>query len=382
MRRSVFLVVGCMLSLLVGAGPALADAGPHVAIGPLGNATPDSCAGCHRAHTGQAAYLLKQKQEQLCFSCHGSAATGSNLDVQDGAGYSGTGRGGGVAGALRGGGFKFALIDTSKVEKAYNSEGRLSKATIPALPLTEAGNAAATTSAHSIDESSQMAWGNSEPGVVNAPQYGNAVNLTCGSCHDPHGNGNYRILRPVPNGAEQSKATTKVTPVEIKEPTSMTHVYTTANYWESWDPNDTAFEAKISSWCATCHTRLLATDTEGPETEVNAKGETVKVKHQSYATSSGDSVFNYRHRTEFSAETFEKVAKEHTEGKQKAEPNCIQCHVSHGTDATMSGYAVGVTPNGGATGEPASQESFLLRLNEQGRLSDLPQQVAHPPTPL
>ncbi len=141
----------------------------------------------------------------------------------------------------------------------------------------------------------------------------------------------------------------------------MNHVYTTANYWESWDANAPAFEAKISSWCATCHTRLLAndTETENPVTHVMEK-------HPSYSTSSGDSVFNYRHRTEFSAEDFEKLAKEHAEGKEKAKPTCIQCHVAHGTDATMSGYAQGVTPNGGATGEPASQESFLLRLNNRG----------------
>ncbi len=359
MRRSVLLIAGCMLSLLVGAGPALADAGPHVAIGPLGNATPDTCAGCHRAHTGQAAYLLKQKQEQLCFSCHGSSATGSNLDVQDGAGYEGAGRTGNegkAVGALRGGGFKFALIDTSKVEEKEYPGGRLSKANIPTLPLAEAGKAAATTSAHSIDESSQIAWGNSVPGVVNNPVYGNAVELTCGSCHDPHGNGNYRILRPVPNGAEQSKATTKVTPVEITETAEMKennhtkgHVYTTANYWESWDPNDTAFEEKISAWCGTCHTRLYQGAGSG-----------------SYKTNSGDAVFTYRHRTEFSETEFATLAKEHAEGKEKAKPTCIQCHVAHGTDATMSGYAQGVTPNGGATGEPASQESFLLRLNNRG----------------
>ena len=153
-----------MLSLLVGAGPALADAGPHVAIGPLGNATPDTCAACHRAHTGQAPYLLKEKQEQLCFTCHGSAATGSNLDVQDGIGYSGTGRGGRrhrrpARRRIQIRPDRHGQCAPNTMEKEYTA-GRLSKATIPDLSLAEAGKLAATTSAHSLDESSQIAWGN------------------------------------------------------------------------------------------------------------------------------------------------------------------------------------------------------------------------------
>jgi len=340
MRRSAFLIVGCMLSLLVGAVPALADNGPHVK-GQGGN-LPATCAACHRAHTGQAPYLLREKQEQLCFTCHGSAAGGSSLDVQEGAAYSGTSRSSAV-GALRGGGFKYALIKTNEVTKEYNAEGRLVKAKIPALGASELQPA---SSAHSIDESSQMAWGN---GAINGAEknYGANINLTCGSCHDPHGNGMYRILRPVPVEAEQ-KGGAKITSVEI--PDTATKVYTTENYWNSWDPNDVEFEAKVSSWCATCHTRLLAPSGSGN-------------------TNSTDAVFAYRHTTEYEAASWAKLAKEHAEGIEKAKPNCIQCHVAHGTNATMGGYAGEVTfPNGKTTESPLphKEDSFLLRLNNRG----------------
>lgn len=344
-RLVLFLMVGCIMWLLAAAGPALADNGPHVK-GQGGN-LPDTCAACHRAHTGQAPYLLKAKQEQLCFTCHGSAAGGSSLDVQEGAAYSGTGRTSAV-GALRGGGFKYALINTNSVEKEYNlSTGRLEKAKIPAR---EAKELKASTSAHSIDESSQMAWGNGE--ISASANEGKTIKLTCGSCHDPHGNGMYRILRPVPteSGAK--------TGVEIAD--TATKVYTTENYWNSWDPNDLSFEAKISAWCATCHTRLLAGDKENPVTKENESSAT---------TNSGDALFSFRHRTEYTEAEMEKLGKEHTEGKAKAKPTCIQCHVSHGTDATMGEYSGAVTfPNGKTTESPLEhkEDSFLLRLNNRG----------------
>jgi len=403
MRRSVLLIAGCMLSLLVGAGPALADAGPHVKGQGL---TPDTCAACHRAHTGQAPYLLKEKQEQLCFSCHGSAGTGSKLDVQDGVGYSSDeriGKTGTAVGALRGGGFKYALISSSEagVEKTTGAEGShgipTTSMTIKTLSATELQP---STSAHSVDESNQMAWGN---GAISATSnYGKEIKLTCGSCHDPHGNGMYRILRPEPNESGATKPGVEILETaEMKEEShTKNHVYTTANYWESWDTNDTAFEAKISSWCATCHTRLGANDEKviGGEAEVETeggevaacKGQTtcatkgakqipfksekwfVPVSKATYSTESGDAVFNYRHRTEWPKYVWEEVAAEHAAGKYKVEPNCIQCHVAHGTDATMGGHAETVAFPGGKLESETNplvtkpEESFLLRLNNRG----------------
>ncbi len=322
MRRLVLFSVGCALALLVGVAPASADNGPHMKGAGL---TPDTCAACHRAHTAQAPYLLKEDQESLCFTCHGSSGTGSNLDVQDGVGYSGSERSGGVAGALRGGGFKYALINTAKPEPTYNeTTGRLESATIPVL-----GSGEAVNSTHSINESEQTAWGNGA--ISGTANYGKGVDLACGSCHDPHGNGNYRILRPIPN--ESGAASPGVTIAD-----TATKVYTTTNYWASWDTNAPQFRYQISEWCTTCHSRYLA-----------GSG--------SYKTPSGDAVYNYRHRSSYTQEEYEKSP------PPKARPNCIQCHVAHGSNSTMGTNSQSVTwPNGTSAGS----DSRLLRLDNRG----------------
>ncbi|HEY7893128.1 MAG TPA: cytochrome c3 family protein [Solirubrobacteraceae bacterium] len=309
MRGAAVFAAACVVSLYFSCDAA-ADNGPHI----MGmGATTDRCAMCHRAHTAQAPYLLKQPEEALCYTCHGTSGTGSNLDVADGVGYSGAGRTGAKM-ALRGGGFKYALIDSAHPSgNGYVGE-------IPTL-----ASGAAVTSAHSVDSSSQMAWGN---GPINGSEasYGKQVALRCGSCHDPHGNGNYRILRPIP---QESGATTGVS---IGDTTAK--VYTTENYWEVEDESAPEFVEKISSWCATCHTRYLA-------------------GHNSATTSSGDKVFTYRHRTNETSQST---------------PTCIQCHVAHGSNASMGTYSAAIAnPDGSsAVSTPAGPDSRLLRIDNMG----------------
>ena len=333
MRAATVFATACAASLLLVAAAA-ADAGPHVK--GSGGLTPSTCAICHRAHTGKAPYLLKENQEELCFSCHGSSGTGSSLDVADGVGYpegmegegsatKGKGPGGdeartGKIGALRGGGFKYAMINAAQPSGNFSEDGD-----IPVL-----GALAPVTSAHSINESEQIAWGS---GPISATvNYGAKIDLTCGSCHDPHGNGMYRILRPIPTESGATKE------VRIEEPAGMEHVYTTENYWDVEDEGDSQFIAKISEWCATCHTRLLV-------------GENGATK------SSNDAVYAYRHISD---------------GASGSSPSCIQCHVAHGTDATMGGEAAKVNfPNGEKESQINSkvtqaEDSFLLRIDNRG----------------
>ncbi len=302
--RTAMFAAACAVSLFAGAAPASADNGPHVKGAGL---TPDTCAACHRAHTAKAPYLLKESQTALCYTCHGASGAGSNEDVQDGVGWSGAGRSG-TKGALRGGGFEYALVDSG------NPSGNGYVGEIPVR-----GSGAAVTSTHSVNESGQTAWGN---GPISAEaNYGKTIDLTCGSCHDPHGNGNYRILRPIPveSGAESG----------VTIPDAATKVYTTTNYWEVEDENAPGFIANISAWCATCHTRYLA-----------GKG--------SARTNSGDAVFTFRHRTNFTSQ---------------GSPTCVQCHVAHGSNASMGSYSSAVAnPDGGAVGG----DSRLLRIDNRG----------------
>src|SRR5665811_1658852 len=116
----------------------------------------------------------------------------STTDVVNGIGTAGT-----TAGALRGGGFSYALMNaagpTKKLGALDSATGRIatSNQTIGLLRAK-----LPTTSSHNITGTAGTAWGN---GAVSAKAVtGKALTLECGSCHDPHGNGNYRILRPIP----------------------------------------------------------------------------------------------------------------------------------------------------------------------------------------
>jgi predicted CXXCH cytochrome family protein len=475
-RRIALLVVGGAITLMagvVGAVPAFADNGPHVSTS--GSSTVDRCAGCHRAHTAQAPYLLKAADTMLCESCHGPGGTGASTDVIDGVGYNLTSPGvrGTTAGALRGGGFSFALLSSGTATLG---------STTGIVPV---GAAAASTSKHNIDATG-TAWGGGATGN------GSSVALTCTSCHDPHGNGNYRILRPVADGgaaltypapaavtsvtqtgvsgttytydvvtaaANTFKVTNPVTFVgttgggdvligaNITAVTDTTHfsisirsvnapnstggtvyyanpstvvsatgdgtnvtyrtahvhglavgskvtitgftpagynvtvasvvsvpstttftvantttaaatvlgsitgipdaagtkVYTTTNYWATDDHNysganvvsgaaPTAFIANISQWCSTCHTRLLT-----------GSG--------SYKTDSGDATYQYMHRS--------------NNGKEGS-PNCIQCHVAHGTNASVAGDGTTVYSSLVTNPDGSAGDSYLLRVDNRG----------------
>ena len=65
MKGKVILTAGCTMLLAFGVGsPAFADNGPHTSTKNVMNE--DRCAGCHRAHTASAAYLLTTNETALC----------------------------------------------------------------------------------------------------------------------------------------------------------------------------------------------------------------------------------------------------------------------------------------------------------------------------
>jgi len=367
MKRLLLLGVGSALMFTMGGvGPAQADNGPHrstaALAGSTGNllSTPGTrCAGCHRAHTAKAEYLLKEAQPALCYTCH-AAGMGAVTDVANGV-ENGTGL------ALRGGGFNTAAIGAGLATKDMGAvdpvSGRMATLNqqIPALAVP-----ATSTSKHQIDGlTSGTAWGNGATGSG----IGKSLTLECGSCHDPHGNGNYRILRPIPvdsgyasheikAAVVDNPATTTVNETAaavmspatgIKIPDAVGKVYTTTNYWLSGDTNvpvdptatltgttkvtdvqPDGYINNIANWCTTCHTRYLA-----------ASG--------SYKTDSGDATLMYKHRS--------------NANYKAGAANCITCHVSHGSNAVMSGASIGMNPGDTAV---AGADSRLLRVNNRG----------------
>ena len=397
MKRLLFYgVVGlgsAVAFAMGGAGSAQADNGPHVSTAATvaGDITINTaagagrCAGCHRTHTAKASMLLKAAQPALCYTCH-AAGAGADTDVQNGTA--------GGTEALRGGGFEYALIGADAGSKHMEPPvGTATRWTTTLATVPVGAASEATTSKHQIDGvTSGTMWGNGAiSATINTGKA--AVTLECGSCHDPHGNGNYRILKPVPNdagalvstvikaavpavtaviGVIDDPATPLVnefvaavafkaavpavmsagaTGVNIPDAPGTTvaaraasHIYTTTNYWSVVDRNVPAtkggapvaagvtdgYIANVSQWCSTCHTRYLA---QAP----------------AYETDSGDALFTYRH-------TSNRIDK-----AGESRPNCIQCHVSHGSNAAMNLSAV-PEPNGTVN----TTSSRLLRVDQRG----------------
>ncbi len=381
--RLVALGATAAAAFFLGAVPAYADNGPHVSTATntattgvkITDAGQGRCASCHRAHTARAAYLLNAtSEESLCYSCHGDGGTGATTDVQSGLGYdaastttypNGTtltvNRGTTVAGTLRGGGFEKAALGTGAATKeiyfnaARNSYSSRNQLVPPAVTPQD------TTSSHLGGVG--VMWGNGPiSGTANAGKdmsTTTATKLECTACHDPHGNGQYRILRAVPSDSGFTATLPGNTTPGIVIKDTANKVYTTANYWIAGDPNAVAdtgtttilgatsitdptpvqktisatvssFQANVAAWCTTCHTRYLAPS-------------------GSWGTSSGDAVFTYRH-------TGDNVS-----GDAAANRNCIQCHVAHGSNAQMPNSKVEF-PGGTAT----SSDSRLLRVDDRG----------------
>ncbi len=394
MRRWTLLLAGAGLWLFLAAIPALADGGPHVAANNSGvsTLTADGCAGCHRAHTAQGPLLLAAPDEEaLCLSCHGATGTGATTDVESGVQYAdGTTavRDTNVLGALRGGGFVTARIDAANpIRVAYTSGTSVREsAKVPVLaagqPVTSAhlALAAGVTATH-------KAWGNGALGTAGS---GPTVDLECATCHNPHGNGMYRILNPVPNptatsGTFAAVAAPGVSVTDAADPTNATRNYTVIQLktpylllasdvvaggygptagdylhrklpWNgtTGTTNDApnglpiSFNAQMNAWCASCHTRYSTSTSadNNPSAITYASG-------GSFDNDSGDAIYKYRHST--------------TSNKP-----CTTCHVSHGTNAVMDGAYSSTFPYPDGTTAPSSR---LLKAGNRGTC-----QLCHDPT--
>jgi hypothetical protein len=108
-------------------------------------------------------------------------------------------------------------------------------------------------------------------------------------------------------------------------------VYTTTNYWTQADDNQPQYVANVAAWCTQCHTRYLSPNG---------------------ATDSGDAMYGFRHMSNGTVSA----------GGSTTMPNCITCHVAHGSNAAMTGYAGTVSNPDGS----ANSGSRLLRVDNRG----------------
>jgi predicted CXXCH cytochrome family protein len=412
--------------LFLAALPALADGGPHiVATGSDASAlTSDSCAGCHRAHTAQGEGLLNTAVA-LCLTCHGAQSAGATTDIMTGVQYVSGGQhdiAGGAGtqlGALRNGGFVQARIDSGSPAR-WLTTNLLSSASRQRAKVG-AGTAEDVTSAHlklpgSAIDAPGVAWGNG----VNNSGPGPHVDLTCTTCHNPHGNGQYRILNPVPNPDVSSGTFTPVaqpgvrvkdSPVDpddnpangIENPTKNYTVLQVPGVHAPDQEGTVAANATYllyardvldarsggSGWPAGSylasggdywHVRVPWNSSPGANdapngipvnsgslvqfnTQMTAWCSACHTRHESATAEerSGDSIFTYRHET-------------------IGNRACTTCHVAHGSNARMEGtysltmpFPDGTTVTytiGGTTGD-----SRLLKVDNRGTC-----QLCHDPT--
>ena len=78
-----------------------------------------------------------------------------------------------------------------------------------------------------------------------------AMVLTCTTCHDPHGNDNYRNLRPDPTRTNQPAATVLAYQPVAANGTNPAQVYV---------PSNVIYKSGVSKWCGTCHGTPGASD--------------------------------------------------------------------------------------------------------------------------
>lgn len=388
MRKYLLLIAfASLLVVLMSPGVAMANFSIH------GGYTmdTDACAGCHRAHTAASsitwtksdntqgsALLLSTASEiyQFCYTCHDAVSSGADTNVETGV-YEGTAYG--TTGAmLNGGGFETSMFSASHMYTGA-SWFAYGGATTP------------------DDILGQLKDGQ--------PQ----IEMSCSTCHDVHGSSNYRLLKDVVNGRTVGGYDDSVDPVNptpmpwvvsaepgypgmgwlLHEPGAVqvdgyTPNYTQPMYAKAPDRDgDSQPDADkgMSGWCAACHTQYIYR--EGAYTEGVGYSATT-----GYDSNDGfGAVTRHRHPVNVPLSNYlgarslivtdQPLPLAH-DGNGDVAVNsatdwmdCMTCHVAHGSNATMEGYANVVdstepTPDTGVGGVDPSNSNALLRANNRG----------------
>lgn len=372
----------------------------------------DACAGCHRAHTSyssvtwtdnndveQSALLIGDAAQlwEFCYACHDATSQGADTNVEDGV-YEGD-LYGETGATLNGGGFGNPDLPTGD----WTSTHMVNGASWGAYGGGDFPNDEGTL---------DYLWGQGDsnfpfPGAT-AP-----IAMDCGTCHDPHGSPNYRLLKSQVDGeyvggyvGAGSTPDGFVSSVETGWPVNGFELhqdypgyvpnYTTAYYAKGYD-QQTATLANpatginalkgMSGWCAGCHDHYISAESTYNAGDVVPGGLMLRHRHpmnvelDNYEGPDRDNMMAVVASLPANglpvANDIDEQSVRDANNFAPAEATdwieCLTCHRAHGTKATMEGYASedGMESVVDSTGVPSnpyvgSEVSALLRLNNRG----------------
>ena len=278
------------------------------------------CAGCHTMHNSQDgapvdavnvngnAYLLNNgTPSDTCLRCH--AAYGQ---MADGTGY--------------GAGGDFAWVTKTFT---WDSHGHL------ATSEGDAHGHNVVTAAYGIDTDATLT---SAPGGDFQSQY-----LGCTSCHDPHGNQDFRLLYgsaegPKYNGGRYNFAS------DAPEAVGNSRKTTSGGGVET-DIAHTVYKSGMSNWCANCHDAFHADNTGNFVHPIGDLGSTIAATYNAYVSSDqltgGSVATSYMGLVPFEAVNVDLTtvdSSNYTEGPGGTDQvMCLTCHRAHASaysDAT------------------------------------------------
>lgn len=378
MNKTILVLAIALLIALATAGTAFANFGPHGGY----SLDTDACAGCHRAHTSfstvtwedtaqndHSALLVSSAStiEEFCYACHGADAPGASTNVELGVFDSGPS---GADNVALGGGILYQTNST------FNG-------------ALNGGAFSGVTSMHDMDA-----------GAVTDPMWGEGMsgtqgnNLTCTGCHDVHGSSNYRLLKdalpgdtvggydasdvPQPfvfsseEGYPVNASGAAVSGGWLKhEPGSAQMVayrpnYTNEEYqWAAPAGYSGAEFRSISTWCAGCHDGYNKRTGTMDYDQFESSGVITRTAAGTLTASGGTEVgamARHRHPVDVApwtvttangwgtdAVTSTVLPLERRPGAPAGQARgewtlqdylgCLTCHVAHGTEATMTGWA-------------------------------------------
>ena len=388
---TILLFAAAALAVLLVPAIALANNGPHG--GYLADS--EACAGCHRAHTApssvtwvdskqqvKSALLLSDSSEVYleCLACHDSTSQGADTNVLDGV-YEGT---------------KYGTTNANLISGAFGRED----ASLGRGTLWDGQNNM-VTSTHTMNGQSWGAWGGGAFGSTSTSSVdasgnypatlgtGAKIVMDCGTCHDPHGSSNYRILKDVVYGVSvggytgtstDPNPTPYVISKEVGYPIGGFRLHTT---FDAYIPNYTKAQYSVApggdatkgmtGWCIGCHT-------------------TYATKTSQYDAGDGFGfVDRHRHPMNVPLSNFAgprslivtdlpaPIALAHNTDANGAVTNsssdwieCLTCHNAHGASTVMTGWANVADPandpqaNSGLGGTPPTNDSALLKMDNRG----------------